>query len=235
LTPAIFGLALILETWHGAILSALSELSSPNPARKASRLVRRQQLVDATISVLARKGFSALTVADVAKAAGLSVGIINFHFESKEKLLSASLTFLAEEYNRNWKSALSTPRATDAEKLQLMMLSDVDDKVFTNEKLGAWIAFWGEAQGRPTYLEICSSFDAERSHSILQLCEKIIANGGYNLSPPTVARALESLGDGLWLGVTTGNAYMKSSISAEDAGRAIKATLKSFFPKHYQS
>jgi AcrR family transcriptional regulator len=129
-------------------------------------------LIDATIEVLARKGFSALTVSDVAKAAGLSVGIINFHFESKEKLLSACLSSLADEYYRNWQRALATPKATDAEKLRLMMLGDINESVFTNDKLGAWIAFWGETQGRPTYMEICSAYDNERTDTIISLCTK---------------------------------------------------------------
>ena len=68
-------------------MTAVTETATSPSSRKASRPVRRQQLIDATIAVLARKGYSALTVADVAKTAGLSVGIINFHFESKEKLL----------------------------------------------------------------------------------------------------------------------------------------------------
>jgi AcrR family transcriptional regulator len=218
-----------------ATLAPTSELTSATLGRKAARPVRRQQLVDATIGVLARKGFSALTVSDVAKSAGLSVGIINFHFESKEKLLSACLSYLADEYYRNWKRALATPRATDAEKLRLMMLSDIDDSVFTSEKMGAWIAFWGEAQGRPTYMEICSTFDNERSSVILDLCNKITTSGGYRHNPKGVAQALEFLNDGLWLGVSTGSANLKSTISAGDARLAIESSLVAFFPKHFPS
>ena len=100
-------------------MTATTETTTPPTSRKASRPVRRQQLIDATIEVLARKGYSALTVADVAKTAGLSVGIINFHFESKEKLLASCLAYLAEEYYRNWKAALAVPGASVAEKLKL--------------------------------------------------------------------------------------------------------------------
>jgi AcrR family transcriptional regulator len=218
---------------HEAILATLLELTRGSTGRKASRPVRRQQLIEATIGVLARKGFSALTVSDVAREAGLSVGIINFHFESKEKLLSACLTFLAQEYYQNWKRALAAPKATDAQKLRLMMLSDIDESVFTGEKMGAWIAFWGEAQGRPTYMEICSTFDQERSDAILLLCCKLTKHGGYNHSPEVVAQALESLNDGLWLGVSSGSANLKSTISAEAARLAIEQSLVAFFPKHF--
>jgi len=214
---------------------AITEVTTSPPSRKASRPVRRQQLIDATIVVLARKGYSALTVADVAKTAGLSVGIINFHFESKEKLLASCLTHLAEEYYRNWQSALATPGATVAEKLQMVILGDFNDKIFTPDKLAAWIAFWGETQGRPIYVEICSAYDEERARTVGSLCEKIIKEGGYKLAPQTVMRALESLGDGLWLGVAAGNSHAKLTINASQARMALQAMLVSFFPKHFQA
>lgn len=216
-------------------MTATIETTPPPTSRKASRPVRRQQLIDATIVVLARKGYSALTVADVAKTAGLSVGIINFHFESKEKLLASCLSHLAEEYYRNWKAALAVPGASVAEKLQLIVLGDFNDKIFTPDKLAAWIAFWGETQGRPIYVEICSAYDEERAQTVGSLCEKIIKDGGYKLVPSTVMRALESLGDGLWLGVAAGNSPAKLTINASQARQALQATLVSFFPKHFPS
>ena len=216
-------------------MTAITETTTAPTSRKASRPVRRQQLIDATIVVLARKGYSALTVADVAKTAGLSVGIINFHFESKEKLLASCLTYLAEEYYRNWQAALAVPGASVAEKLQLIVLGDFNDKIFTPDKLAAWIAFWGETQGRPTYVEICSDYDEERARTVGSLCEKIIKDGGYKLVPGTAMRALEGLGDGLWLGVAAGSSQAKFTISASQARQALQATLVSFFPKHFQS
>ena len=75
------------------------------PSRKAARDVRRAQLIEATIAVLARKGYAALTVADVAKEAGLSPGIVIFHFTSKDELLAAVLSFLAAEYRQHWESS----------------------------------------------------------------------------------------------------------------------------------
>jgi AcrR family transcriptional regulator len=220
----------------GGILTAFLEITSAPLSRKASKAVRQQQLIDATISVLARKGFSALTVADVAKAAGLSVGIIIFHFESKEKLLSACLAYLADEYYRNWKRAFMAPNTTSAEKLQLVLLTDFDETIFTQEKLSAWIAFWGETQGRPTYEEICSARDIERAATIEKLCAILIEEAGYTLAAKSTMRALECIGDGLWLGtVSGGKSVTVNSESAEEARTTINLTLAAFFPKHYPS
>ena len=74
--------------------------------RKASKETRRLQLIDATIDSLAKRGFSDTTMADVADGAGLSRGIVNFHFESKDKLLVATLQHMAEEYAGHWRAAV---------------------------------------------------------------------------------------------------------------------------------
>ena len=73
--------------------------------RKASKETRRQQLIEATIDSLAKRGYSETTMADVADGAGLSRGIVNFHFESKEKLLVATLQYMADEYSAHWRAA----------------------------------------------------------------------------------------------------------------------------------
>ena len=53
-------------------MTALTDMGAGRPAlRKAEPGVRRHQLIEATIAVLARRGYAALTVADVARQAGL--------------------------------------------------------------------------------------------------------------------------------------------------------------------
>ena len=53
----------------------------------------------ATITVIARKGFARTTLADVAKEARVSYGVVSFYFGSKEELLLATLRCLADEFN----------------------------------------------------------------------------------------------------------------------------------------
>lgn len=67
------------------------------PPRKMSRETRRGQLTEATIEVLAERGFARMTLTEVARKAGLSRGLVNLHFQTKEGLLSETLILLAEE------------------------------------------------------------------------------------------------------------------------------------------
>ena len=74
--------------------------------RTASREARRRQLIDATMKCIARKGMSNTTLGDVAKEAGLSQGIVNLHFESKDNLLTETLRSLANEYRELFENCL---------------------------------------------------------------------------------------------------------------------------------
>ncbi|MFL5259572.1 MAG: TetR family transcriptional regulator C-terminal domain-containing protein [Hyphomicrobiales bacterium] len=198
-------------------------------SRKASKDVRRQQLIEATIDVMARKGYAGTTIADVAKAAGLSSGIVNFHFETKENLLVDTLKYLAEEYRANWRGALDGAGPDPAERLEALLSADFNPEICSPRKLAAWCAFWAEATSRPTYLEHCSSNDAEYSAIVLDLCTEIIAAGKYPHDPRHIARALDALLEGLWIDLMT----MTVPYSLDEAKLTIHACLYAFFPGHY--
>ena len=78
-------------------------------ARDALKEARKIQLMEATIDCIAARGFADLTLADVAKTAGLSVGIVNFYFRSKDVLLIETLRHLVADYieqtNENFRTA----------------------------------------------------------------------------------------------------------------------------------
>ena len=69
--------------------------------RTESKEVRRQQLIDAAIHSIAQNGIAGTTMSTVTETAGLSLGIVNFHFESKQKLFEETLVFIAREYHEH--------------------------------------------------------------------------------------------------------------------------------------
>ena len=144
-----------------------------SPARTASRLVRRRQLIDATIESIAKYGLSGTTLTTVTKEADLSHGIVNFHFKSKEVLFEETLGFLAQEHYDHWLSAM-TKAGPDPVK-QLFAIIDVDFKsnICSPKKLAVWFAFWGQAKYRPTYLDIHSKHDEQRAVELNRLCGEI--------------------------------------------------------------
>ena len=76
--------------------------------RTASKEARRQQLIDATMKCIARNGMGSTSIGDVAKEAGLSQGIVNLHFQSKENLLNETLQYISDEYTAQFNKVLET-------------------------------------------------------------------------------------------------------------------------------
>jgi TetR/AcrR family transcriptional regulator, transcriptional repressor of bet genes len=64
------------------------------PGTKAPEAERREQILIAAYEVAAREGLDGTTISQVAVTAGLSPGLVMFHFKSKRQLLLALLDWL---------------------------------------------------------------------------------------------------------------------------------------------
>ena len=67
---------------------------------------RREQILDAAIAVVARKGYEATTIRDVAVGAGASTGTVNYYFANKDDVLASALVEVAERFRRRVDEAL---------------------------------------------------------------------------------------------------------------------------------
>jgi TetR/AcrR family transcriptional repressor of bet genes len=200
------------------------------PRTRAPKAARRDQLIEATLDVLERRGLAAMTLADVAEAAGLSRGIVNFHFESKEKLLLATLERLSEEYDRNWRDALAArPAAPPAERLRALVAADFSETVCTPRKVAAWFGFLGEAAARPDWRALCWARDDAYLEAIRAACAALDAEAGYGVDPGQTATALYAMQEGLWLRLMLGN----GELAREEALRTATGMLAALFPRHY--
>ena len=70
--------------------------TSPDPIRELLIQARRNQILDAALTVFAKKGFTRATTKEIARTAGVSEGTIYNYFDSKADLLIGIMTRLAE-------------------------------------------------------------------------------------------------------------------------------------------
>ncbi len=208
-------------------VSAAETGENDRRGRKASKETRRQQLIEATIDSLAKRGYAETTLADVADGAGLSRGIVNFHFESKEKLLIATLQFMADEYAAHWNAALEKAGEATSSKVWALVAADFDRKICTKRKLAAWCAFWGEAKSRPTYQALCGARDVKYQDLIVALCAQLKAEASYSYDAETIALALSAMMEGLWFRLMMGD-----GLTREKAHAAAVEYLVTVFPGH---
>tara|TARA_R110002020_G_scaffold29585_1_gene93340 strand:- start:34660 stop:35262 length:603 start_codon:yes stop_codon:yes gene_type:complete len=186
-------------------------------------------LINATIDSLAKRGYAATTLADVADGAGLSRGIVNFHFASKENLLAETIKYLQDEYTANWQAMITKAAPDTASQLLAMVTADLDRKICTHRKLAAWFALITEARSKPAYHEMAWERDAKYRATLASICVQAKQEGGYAFDPQSTADAIYAMQEGLWLRMMLfARAYKR-----ETALGVILDTLCTIFPKHF--
>ncbi len=197
--------------------------------RTASKETRRRQLIMGTIESISKYGLPGTTVTTITSAAGLSVGLVNFHFKNKQNLLEETLRHLAVEHRNEWRESVSYAKLDPAEKLLAIVDAHFVQHICNRAKLTVWFGFYGEAGYRARYRNIMSEIDAERWDVSTALCREIIRDGGYEgINPEHVAESLEGFYDGFWLNIL----IYPDEFSPNDAKLRIRAYLASTFPGH---
>jgi len=209
-------------------------LESPLPSAPLSRAEgkqrSRQKLITATINSIAKRGFADTTLARVSEGAGLSRGIVNFHFRNKDALFLETLRFLSREYQQHWTRALDGAGPGAAEKLEAVTMVDFEPPLCNRNRIAAWFAFYGEAKSRPTYMAACTGTDEANFDAIADLCRVIIDEGGYEgLDPRLITQGLTAMSEGLWLDLL----ISPETLDLAKAKRISAAFLRTVFPKHY--
>ena len=197
--------------------------------RSEQKQQTRQKLLEATMEVIASEGLSGVTMAKVAEQAGLSRGISNFHFQSKEQLLLETLRSIYQEFDKSWRNIVADDSRLPAEKLKAIIETTLMPPIARKKKLAVWLAFWGEASSRKTYLEICAAHDLEWDAAVEDILQKMIGDDfnfrGMGLEK--IAQSLTAMMDGFWV------EYLISEdrFTPRDAINACFAYLTSFFPE----
>ena len=196
---------------------------------EAVKEIRRKQLIDATIRAIGRFGYANTTLTHVAGEAGLSPGIVNFYFKSKDQLLLATLEQIVEEYSAFWQAALGKGKIAPASGLEAMIEADFHPSVCNPEKISIWYAFWAEAGNNPAYQGLVQRLETDYIQQTVALCDRIIAEGGYGIEARTVAVGHNAMIDGLWF-----DCLMEpKSFNRNDAKRVCRSYLGAVFPAHF--
>jgi TetR/AcrR family transcriptional regulator, transcriptional repressor of bet genes len=208
-------------------------LTAPRPARTSraeAKAERRQQLIEATIDSIARFGLTGTTMGKVTELAGVSLGLANFHFESKDRLFEAMLRHLAAEQRALWQSRAQDPGLSSRELLLAIVESRFHASICARKKLAVWFAFYGDASARETYRRAVGDVDDERLEATVAIFTEMIAEAGYtHLDPDEAALSVEALYDGLWL-----NMLLYPTVFRRSTCRARALNLvAALFPRHF--
>lgn len=182
---------------------------------------RKAQLIAAALDSIAKRGLMETTITHISKGAGMSRGIINFYFTSKEMMLRETLKTLIDEYEAEWQEAIVKAGDDGRVRLTALVVAHFGKKLCSARRLNVMSAFWGHAATQAAYrnqleaadLKIETAFTSALAHTLGASLEEAKHS----------ATQLHALIRGLWL------TFM---LNPQDANReALAAEVLSFIDR----
>lgn len=170
--------------------------------------IRRQQLIQATLTAVDQVGMGDASIALIAKLAGVSNGIISHYFRDKNGLLEATMRYLLSHLGEGVQLRLSqlTDTAPTA-RLHAIAEANFDDSQTNSAAMKTWLAFWASSMHHPQLYRL-QQVNSRRLYS--NLCSefrRFLPKAEARLA----AQSTAALIDGLWLrGALSGKEFNRA-------------------------
>lgn len=171
--------------------------------------IRRQQLIEATLSTVNELGFSEASIQQIAQRAGVSTGIISHYFGGKNGLIEATMRYLLMLLGSSVAKFKQNVDDRADNRLMAIVHGNFDISQTNKAAMKVWLAFWAISLHRPE-LHRLQQINHHRLHSnikyeFLKVLEPNLAE--------RATQGLAALIDGLWLR----GAFIQDEIDAETA------------------
>ncbi len=164
---------------------------------------RRDSLVAATLRVVAAEGIENTTVAKICEAAGVSRGLANHYFQSKEELLVIAFQKLLDDLGDVTRQAAQEQR-TPTRKLFAMIHAIFRSEFFNSTSRAAYLCFWTASLSNQQFARINRANYARYHSSVARLFESAAKQRNLDMNAKTAAIGLIGMIDGLWVDLSIG-------------------------------
>lgn len=117
-------------------------------ARPPNTDERRDEIVDGLLEVMASRGLKGASTAAIASAAGLTPGLIHYHFKTKAAVLEGAVDRLLAEHRARVSDALERA-STPVERVDAWIDATADRDKADPRAVACWVALAGEATSDP--------------------------------------------------------------------------------------
>jgi AcrR family transcriptional regulator len=156
---------------------------------------RRSQIVETAIQTIATQGFSQASLAEIAKEAGISKGVISYHFDGKEDLVEEILRSLLRRPAEFVKERVCRA-STSSEKLRAYIEANFDFMKENRVGYAALVDLWGQRAGRDS---LNDAYEPSR-HYLAHILEEGNKSGEMRaLSVTPTASLIQGAIDGVML------------------------------------
>jgi len=184
---------------------------------------RQQEILQIAIELIADEGYAALSMRALARASGMKLGALQYHFRTSEDLLRALVDYISQTYNQAFSSLKdSLNKNGKPASLNDIVTFVMDDKAgegLNSDRL--WPQLWAMQQVEPLVSDLVE--DVYSSY-IATLQEALLAAGSAN--PRIDALWLMSLLEGSTIFLGAGRRW-------EDDALAVRAQVLNVINSRY--
>ncbi len=170
---------------------------------------RQQDILQLAIELIATDGYDNLTMRAVARASGMKLGALQYHFRTRDDLLRALAAYIADTYRASFDAYMANLDGSVPSLRQVVTFLVEDDAGGGLHSDRLFPQLWALALVEPIMEDLMDDVYEE----YLQLLEQILSDRGV-VAPQAEALAIMALIEGLTLFVGQGRRWAKSDAEA---------------------
>ena len=175
---------------------------------------RKQQILQAAIEIIASKGYGKLTMRAVARASGIKLGALQYHFRTWDDMLRALAAYIADAYQRSWEALHLNGEEASLQDLVRFIMDDPAGSTLSGDEI--FPQLWAMAQVEPV---IAEKLDELYAVYLEKLEERLTALGSR--APYADAIAIMSLLEGTIVFVGSDRRWANHADAVRDAIRKL--------------
>jgi TetR/AcrR family transcriptional repressor of bet genes len=155
--------------------------------------LRRRELAEAALRTVQKFGLKGTTVHRVSEEAGISHGLVHYHYKTKSDLLEATVKLNNYNITRQVLRLMEESRTPGA-RLKAVLWGNLCPEVLTMETAHAWASYAGEAAFNPNLARIVKMIEKRLMSNLAYDLRKLVPKE----DALRIARFLALQTDGIW-------------------------------------
>lgn len=113
---------------------------------------RKQQILQTAIEMIADQGYGSLSMRALARASGMKLGALQYHFRTSEEMLRALVDHISESYGASFDSLRNQDEPPGVREIVMFSLKDTAGETMFGDRL--WPQLWAMQQVEPLVSEL---------------------------------------------------------------------------------
>ena len=101
---------------------------------------RKNEILQTAIELVADEGYASLTMRALARACGIKLGTLQFHFRTYEDMLRALVDYISQTYQRSFQALQDRDEPLDLKEIVAFVLDDEAGASLYGDRL--WPQLW---------------------------------------------------------------------------------------------